>query len=57
MLGFTAEAVNQNIKLNDGELENARWFTREQLSAEGMKLPFRISIARQLVDHFLQQDS
>jgi len=57
MLGFTAEAVSQNIKLNDGELENARWFTREQLSAEGMKLPFRISIARQLVDHFLQQDS
>ena len=57
MLGFTAEAVSQNIKLNDGELENARWFTREQLSTEGMKLPFRISIARQLVDHFLQQDS
>ena len=57
MLGFTAEAVSQNIKLNDGELEDARWFTREQLSAEGMKLPFRISIARRLVDYFLQQES
>jgi len=55
MLGFTAEAESQNIKLNDGELEDARWFTREQLSTEGMKLPFRISIARRLVDHFLQQ--
>ena len=57
MLGFTAEAESQNIKLNDGELEDARWFTREQLSTEGMKLPFRISIARRLVDHFLEQDS
>ena len=55
MLGFTAEAESQKIKLNDGELEDARWFTREQLSAEDMKLPFRISIARRLVDHFLQQ--
>ena len=57
MLGFTAEAESQDIKLNDGELEDARWFTREQLSAEDMKLPFRISIARRLVDHFLQQGS
>jgi NAD+ diphosphatase len=55
MLGFTAEAESQCIKLNDGELEDARWFTREQLSADDIKLPFRISIARRLVDHFLQQ--
>jgi NAD+ diphosphatase len=55
MLGFTAEAENQHIKLNDGELEDARWFTREQLRANDMKLPFRISIARRLVDNFLQQ--
>ena len=55
MLGFTAEAESQYIKLNDGELEDARWFTREQLSANNMKLPFRISIARRLVDYFLQQ--
>ncbi len=55
MLGFTAEAESQDIKLNDGELEDARWFTREQLSADDMKLPFGISIARRLVDHFLQQ--
>jgi NAD+ diphosphatase len=55
MLGFTAEAESQFIKLNDGELEDARWFTREQLRADDIKLPFRISIARRLVDHFLQQ--
>lgn len=55
MLGFTAEAESHDIKLNDGELEDARWFTREQLSADDTKLPFRISIARRLVDHFLQQ--
>lgn len=56
MLGFIAEAESQQIKLNDGELEDARWFTREQLSADNMKLPLRISIARRLVDHFIQQD-
>ena len=57
MLGFTAEAVSQHIKLNDGELEDARWFTREELGADGMKLPFPISIARRRVDHFLKQGS
>jgi NAD+ diphosphatase len=55
MLGFIAEAQSADIVLNDGELEDARWFTREQLRSNDMKLPFRISIARRLVDHFLQQ--
>jgi len=55
MLGFTAEATSSDIALNDGELEDARWFTREQLRSEFPKLPFRISIARRLVDNWLNQ--
>lgn len=53
MLGFIAEASTTDIVLNDGELEDAQWFTREQLQSEFPKLPFRISIARRLVDHWI----
>ena len=53
MLGFTAEATTTDIELNDGELEDARWFPREDLLSDFPKLPFRISIARRLVDDLL----
>jgi NAD+ diphosphatase len=53
MLGFVAEATSDDIILNDGELEDARWFTRDQLKSDEVGLPFRISIARRLVDHFI----
>ena len=53
MLGFIAEATSDDINLNDGELEDARWFTRDKLKSGEVGLPFRISIARRLVDHFL----
>ncbi len=53
MLGFIAEATSSDIKLNDGELEDARWFSRDDLRAGKVGLPFRISIARRLVDHWV----
>ena len=53
MLGFIAEATSTEILLNDRELEDARWFTREELRSDFPKLPFRISIARRLVDHWI----
>ena len=53
MLGFLAEATTTDISLNDGELEDARWFTRGQLQSDFPKLPFRISISRRLVDHWI----
>jgi NAD+ diphosphatase len=59
MLGFVAEAdtnTDQQIQLNDGELEDARWFTRKELRSGFPKLPFRISIARRLVDGWLAAD-
>jgi len=57
MLGFTATASTTEIRLNDGELEDAHWFTRKELRSGFPKLPFRISIARRLVDHWIALDA
>ena len=53
MLGFSAYASSKDIQLNDGELEDAQWFTRKELRSGFPKLPYRVSIARRLVDHWL----
>ena len=53
MLGFTAGALSDRIRLNDGELEDARWFTRKELESGFPKLPYRLSIARRLIDDWL----
>ena len=53
MLGFIAEANSTDILLNDAELEDARWFTRDELRSDFPKLPFKISIARRLVDYWI----
>lgn len=55
MLGFLARAVSAEIALNDGELRDARWFSREEVEAAKVKagwlrLPSRISIARRLIE-------
>ncbi len=53
MLGFTAEAEEELVCPADGELENLRWFSREDFrqAVEGgeIRLPSRISIAYQLI--------
>lgn len=56
MLGFRAFATSREIHLNDGELEDAQWFTRKQLRSGFPKLPHRVSIARRLVDQWLDED-
>ena len=56
MLGFSASAASSEIILNDGELEDARWFTRKELQSGFPKLPYRLSIARRLVDDWLSLD-
>ena len=53
MLGFFADAESGDILLNDGELEDARWFTRKECRSGFPKLPFRLSIARRLVEDWL----
>ena len=53
MLGFVAAAASTDISLNDGELEDARWFTRKELLSGYPKLPFGVSISRRLIDDWL----
>ncbi|NNC76360.1 MAG: NAD(+) diphosphatase [Woeseiaceae bacterium] len=53
MLGFVAEATSKEIVRNDGELEDAQWFTRKELRSGYPKLPFKISIARRLIDDWI----
>ena len=57
MLGFCADATTHDIQLVDIELEDAQWFTRKQLRSGFPKLPYRLSIARQLVDDWLNADT
>ena len=53
MLGFVARAEHAPPQLHDGELEDARWFTREQIRAGAIHLPPREAISRALIDHWL----
>jgi len=55
MLGFTAIATSDDIQLNDDELEDAQWFSRKELRSGFPKLPYRLSIARRLVDGWLNE--
>jgi NAD+ diphosphatase len=53
MLGFTAEATTTTIRLHDGELEDARWLSRDKIVAElragTLRLPSKISISHRLI--------
>jgi NAD+ diphosphatase len=49
MIGFTASYAEGEISLDDTEIEDARWFTADDLPT----LPGKISIARRLIDWFL----
>jgi NAD+ diphosphatase len=49
MIGFTATYHSGEITLNDGEIEDARWFTPDNLPT----IPTKISISRKLIDWFL----
>ena len=52
MIGFTARYVSGEIALHDDEIEDAAWFTAENLPI----VPPRISIARALIDSFLERE-
>lgn len=50
MLGFRAVARTHDITLHDGELEDARWFTRADLAAGNPALPPPGAISARLID-------
>lgn len=61
MIGFTAEAMTTAVTLEGSELEDARWFTRQDLlqrhDTGGVHLPRALSIARRLVVEWLGEDA
>lgn len=59
MVGFTATAKTREIVLRDDELEDARWFTAEDIVA-GMRsgemgVPPPLSVSYRLIEHWLAQ--
>jgi NAD+ diphosphatase len=49
MIGFTAEYAGGEIKIDDNEILDARWFPAEDMP----EIPGKISISRALIDAFL----
>jgi NAD+ diphosphatase len=56
MIGFTAEALDDGIRIGDDELEDARWFSRADidaaLEAGELRLSPRTSISRHLIEQW-----
>ena len=60
MMGFRAKASSLDLDCSSDELEDARWFTKTQIAAfpeKGLRLPRRDSIAWQLVNDWLEEDT
>ena len=57
MIGFLAEALSNEIRLNDGELAEARWLTRDDIASGAVILPPRVSIAYRLLETWFDQGS
>lgn len=57
MLGFHAEVDPAELRVNEEEIESARWFTREELrnspEDETLRLPRKDSIARRLIEDWI----
>jgi NAD+ diphosphatase len=56
MLGFYADAMTEEIILDEDELTDARWFSRDEMKnakANGFALPRADSIARRLIEDWL----
>jgi len=56
MIGCVAKATSADISVDGQEIEDARWFTREEMRAEAeagtLVLPGGISISRSLIEHW-----
>jgi NAD+ diphosphatase len=51
MIGFTAEYVSGEISLQDDELSNGGWFSKDNIP----NIPDKMSIARKLIDDWLEK--
>jgi len=61
MIGFTARAIDDSIRIDGEELEDVRWFSRRQLDDEvtagEVLLPPEISLARHLIDTWYRNET
>ena len=63
MLGFRADALTTDIHCDDEELEDCRWFSKDEIrtfgernsDGTGFKLPNRFAIARYLIEGWLAE--
>ncbi len=59
MIGFRAQALTREINIDDDELTDAGWYSRDQLRIspenEIFSLPRRHSIARRLIDEWVDE--
>jgi len=53
MVGFTAEYKSGEISIDNDEIDEAGWFSVSELP----RIPRKISIARQLIDWFIEKNS
>lgn len=60
MIGFTARALTTDLTLQEEEIEEARWFDRDEFAramADGsLRISRRISIARRLIEHWYGEE-
>jgi NAD+ diphosphatase len=58
MLGFVARATEQELRIDHDEIEEARWFSRDELRAGTgpQALPPQVSIARHIIDRWVAGD-
>jgi NAD+ diphosphatase len=60
MVGFTARATGGDLRLQESEIAEARWFTREEyreiLAAGQVSASTRLSIARRIIERWLGHD-
>jgi len=56
MLGFTASAKEEIITIDKTELEDARWFTREEIKKNPEMLPGKVSIAYKLITDWMGKE-
>ena len=60
MVGFTARASSSELRLQESEIAEARWFTRDEyreiLAAGQVSASTRLSIARRIIERWLGQD-
>ena len=59
MLGFRAEAADTEVRCNDGELEHATWFTRDDIADSvdrGLMMPPSRSISYRLIKGWFEEE-